>query len=75
MNIIAWREFVVSQLSQEQRAQLAHELWESLDEPPGILSEEARRAELRNRIKAADAGDMPRHPWHEVEARLLNRNA
>jgi putative addiction module component (TIGR02574 family) len=76
MNIAEWKEYVFSLLSRAQRAELALELLDSLDdEAPVRLSAEAQRTEIRRRIKAADAGEMASHPWEEVKQRLLDRNA
>lgn len=58
-------------LPEENRAELAYKLLQSL-KPSGILSDEEPRfsAELERRVKAYEDGETSASDWDEVSARL-----
>jgi len=58
-------------LSEENRAELAYKLLQSL-QPSGILSDEEPRfsAELERRVKAYEDEETSASDWDEVSARL-----
>ena len=58
-------------LDPPERARLAHELLESLDEPVEVDPELA--ADLRRRIEEIESGEVEAIPWSEVKARIGNR--
>jgi len=64
----------VDRLNPAERAQLAEELLDSLDESREIppLSE-AQRQELDRRLAILDGNPAALSPWEEVQARILAR--
>ena len=62
-----------SQLSEEERAELALALIESLDGPADSGVEEAWRLEIERRIGQIDRGEVQLIPGDEVFARLRRR--
>jgi len=64
------------ELSQEERAQLAHVLIDSLNPEAGFESEEAWSKELEHRIKQYQKGVSSSTPWKEVRTKgenILNK--
>lgn len=59
-----------SQLSVEDRAELAGMLLESIDEPPDDGVEEAWAAEIERRMADYRAGRVKTIPWSELRAHL-----
>ena len=59
-----------SQLSADDRAELAGLLLESIDEPADEGVEEAWAAEIERRMAEYRAGRVKTIPWSEVRARL-----
>jgi putative addiction module component (TIGR02574 family) len=59
-----------SQLPEEDRAELAGKLLESIEEPPDEGVEEAWAAEIERRIADYRAGRVKTIPWSEVRAHL-----
>ena len=63
-----------SQLSADDRAELAGLLLESIDEPADEGVEEAWAAEIERRMAEYRAGRVKTIPWSEVRARLHRNN-
>lgn len=59
-----------SRLPEEDRAELAGKLLESIEGPPDEGVEEAWAAEIERRIADYQAGRVKTIPWSEVRARL-----
>ncbi|MEO8382277.1 MAG: addiction module protein [Acidobacteriota bacterium] len=59
-----------SQLSEEDRAELAGKLLESIDDPADEGVEEAWAAEIERRLADYRAGRVKTIPWSEVRAQL-----
>jgi putative addiction module component (TIGR02574 family) len=59
-----------SQLPEEDRAELAGKLLESIEDPPDEGVEEAWAAEIERRIADYRAGRVKTIPWSEVRAHL-----
>jgi putative addiction module component (TIGR02574 family) len=57
-------------LSAEERAALAGELIESLDEQVDPDAEAAWSAEIRARLERVDAGEVTTVPWAEARRRI-----
>ncbi|HXG88529.1 MAG TPA: addiction module protein [Vicinamibacterales bacterium] len=66
-----WKE--ASELSKEDRADLAGLLIESLEGPPDSGVEEAWALEIEKRVAEVDAGTVKSIPWEQVRQRLLDR--
>lgn len=62
-----------SQLSDEERAEFALSLIESLDGPADPVVEEAWRVEIERRLGQIDRGEVQPIPGDEVFARLRRR--
>ena len=62
-----------SQLSDEEKAELALALIESLDGPPDAHLDEAWCREIEHRIAQIDKGEVQPVPSHAVFARLRKR--
>ena len=62
-----------AQLSEEERAELALALIESLDGPPDGELDEAWRREIERRLGQIDRGEVEPIPGDEVFARLRRR--
>ena len=62
-----------SQLSEEERAELALSLIESLDGPADAELDEAWRREIERRLAQIDGGEVRPIPGDEVFARLRRR--
>jgi len=64
-----------SELTPNDRAELAGRLLESIEEPPDADVEEAWAAEIERRMADYRAGRVTTIPWSEVRAHLhrLNR--
>ena len=63
-------------LSEEERAELAGSLMDSLDAEKDASAASAWQEELARRIADLDSGKAKTVPWHEVRARIwpkLNR--
>lgn len=63
-----------SHLSEEDRAELAGKLLESIDDPPDQGVEEAWAAEIERRMVEYRAGRVKTIPWSEVRAHLHRAN-
>jgi putative addiction module component (TIGR02574 family) len=59
-----------SHLSEEDRAELAGKLLESIEDPPDEGVEEAWAAEIERRMVEYRAGRVKTIPWSEVRAHL-----
>jgi putative addiction module component (TIGR02574 family) len=71
-------KFDFSELTPEERIQLAEDLWDSLDDRPEVLPLTAAQAgELDRRLEAYRRDGEPGQPWDAVldriEARLQER--
>ena len=71
-------KFDFSELTPEERIQLAEDLWDSLDDRPEIHPlTDAQARELDRRLEAYRRDDDPGQPWEAVldriEARLTER--
>jgi len=62
-----------SKLSEDERAELAYSLIESLDGPADPNVEEAWRVEIERRIGQVERGEVQLIPGDEVFARLRRR--
>jgi putative addiction module component (TIGR02574 family) len=62
-----------SQLSEEERAELALSLIESLDGPPDPALDEAWQREVERRLAQIERGEVQPIPGDEVFARLRRR--
>ena len=62
-----------SRLSEQERADLALALIESLDGPADVDVEEAWRTEIERRIRQIENGDVQLLPGEEVFARVRRR--
>jgi putative addiction module component (TIGR02574 family) len=66
----------IDRLSVNDRLQLLHEIWDSLESEMEQSSlSDAQRSELDRRIAALDANPADVIPWEEVEARARARFA
>jgi len=66
--------FDFSQLSATERILLAHELWESVENDiKDIPFTDEQMAEIKRRVKAADAGEAERFSWQELKLKLRQR--
>jgi putative addiction module component (TIGR02574 family) len=63
-----------SHLSEEDRAELAGKLLESIEDPPDEGVEEAWAAEIERRMVEYRAGRVKTIPWSEVRAHLHRPN-
>lgn len=63
-----------SHLSEEDRAELAGKLLESIEDPPDEGVEEAWAAEIERRMVEYRAGGVKTIPWSEVRAHLHRAN-
>jgi putative addiction module component (TIGR02574 family) len=63
-----------SHLSEEDRAELAGKLLESIEDPPDEGVEEAWAAEIERRMVEYRAGRVKTIPWSEVRAHLHRAN-
>jgi putative addiction module component (TIGR02574 family) len=63
-----------SHLSEEDRAELAGKLLESIEDPPDEGVEEAWAAEIERRMVEYRAGRVKTIPWSEVRAHLHRSN-
>ena len=59
-----------SQLPEEDRAELAGRLLESIEDPADVGVEEAWAAEIERRLADYRAGRVKTIPWSEVRAHL-----
>ncbi len=59
------------ELADDERAELAGRLIESLDEPTEDGVESAWSEEIQRRIAALDAGTVEPVPWEKVEAMIF----
>ena len=66
-----WKE--ASELSEEDRADLAGLLIESLEGEPDDDVDAAWAAEIKRRVAELDAGTVKSIPWEEVRQRLVDR--
>jgi len=62
-----------SQLSEQERAELALSLIESLDGPPDPDVEQAWRKEIERRVGQVERGEVQLIPGEEVFARVRRR--
>ena len=62
-----------SELKEEERAELASLLIESLDEPAEVGVEAAWAVEIERRMADLDAGSAKTLPWDEVREKLHGR--
>ena len=60
-------------LPDEERAEIAGALLESLEPQPDEDVETAWRQEVAARVAALEAGDVPMTPWEEIRDRFLAR--
>lgn len=60
------------ELTQEQRAELAARLIDSLDEGHDDQSRSAWEAEIERRIRELDAGAVAAVPWREARKAILS---
>lgn len=63
-----------SRLSEDDRAELAGKLLESIEDPPDEGVEEAWAAEIERRMVEYRAGRVKTIPWSEVRAHLHRAN-
>ena len=63
-----------AELSDNDRAQLAGMLLESLEDEPDADVEAAWAEEVERRIRQVDAGEVTMIPWEQVRAELFSRN-
>ncbi len=63
------------QLPRAKRAELAHDLIASLDEPPEQDVEAAWLAEVEKRLREVDEGTAMLEDWETVRARITARLA
>ncbi len=61
------------QLNEEERAELASLLIESLDEPAEVGVEAAWAVEIERRMAELDSGSAKTLPWDEVREKLYGR--
>lgn len=61
-------------LEPAERASLAGQLIDSLDEPADAGVEQAWRDEIERRCREIDSGDVDLVPWEEVRKRLFERD-
>ena len=66
-----WKE--ASELSEQDRADLAGLLIESLEAEPDDDVDAAWAAEITRRVAELDAGTVKSIPWEEVRQRLVDR--
>jgi len=60
-------------LSEEERAEVAGALLESIEPPADADVEQAWREEVARRVAALEAGQAQTVPWEEVRAQLYAR--
>lgn len=60
-------------LSDDERAEIAGALLESLEPAPETDVETAWRQEVAARVAAVEAGDVKTTPWEEIRDRYLAR--
>ena len=60
-------------LPEEERAEIAGALLESIEPPADVEIEQAWREEVARRIAALDAGQARTVPWEEVREQLYAR--
>ena len=60
-------------LTDDERAEVAGALFESIEPPPEVEVEQAWREEVARRIAALDAGQARTVPWEEVREQLFAR--
>ena len=60
-------------LDEDERAEIAGALLESLEPASEQGVEEAWREEVRNRLQSLDAGDVELVPWADLRDQLLSR--
>ena len=65
----AAKQIFEAALEPEERERLAEALWQSIDDPGDI--EGAWGEEIKQRIAAADAGQIDSTPWDEARDELL----
>jgi putative addiction module component (TIGR02574 family) len=64
----------IDRMSVDERLQLVHEIWESLDtEMDRLPLTEAQSRELDRRVAALDANPEAVTPWETVEAKAMKR--
>ena len=63
--------FDFSNLTPEERIQLAEDLWDSLaEQPESVRLTEAQAEELDRRVEAYEQDRDPGRPWNEVLRRI-----
>jgi putative addiction module component (TIGR02574 family) len=62
-----------SQLSENDRAELAGRLLETIEGPPDPDVEKAWAEEIERRIRELDEGKVKTIPWQQVRAELFSR--
>ena len=68
------QEFRFETLSLDERALLAHDLWESVQhEVESSPLSADQLTEIRRRVAEADGGRISSAPWETVKLRLINR--
>jgi putative addiction module component (TIGR02574 family) len=72
-DVLAELKEKAAKLSEEERAELALALIESLDGPTDLDAEEAWRVEIERRIAQVDRGEVELIPGDEVFERLRRR--
>jgi putative addiction module component (TIGR02574 family) len=60
-------------LPDEERAEIADALWESLDPASEAEVELAWRQEVAARVAALEAGEVKTTPWEEIRERFMAR--
>jgi putative addiction module component (TIGR02574 family) len=63
-----------SQLSENERAELAGRLIQSLEGPPDPNVEATWAEEVERRIREIDEGKVETIPWEQVRAELFSRS-
>ena len=62
-----------SQMTENERAELAGLLLESLESEPDEDVEAARAEEIERRVRQIDSGEVKTIPWEQVRAHLYAR--
>ena len=60
-------------LAEQERAEIAGALLESLEPEPEVDVETAWRQEVASRVAALEAGEVETTPWEEIRGRFMAR--